>query len=279
MVLGLLLLSVAAAAQLNPLCTVGNERYRLELVRLGSCCPAQVRVLLETAGSAQAEELQFTARLGTLHRLRILQQSILTLAGQFGIGENSLVFLDLADPTTPVELWTYGHQFSPSQRQVAYISHYSTSDPPESQRSILLLYRISAPPEENRLESSAAPATRPGIPIFPPANVEQASYDPTLEAKHVFVSPLLWSDDERRLVFVDSFDGQYHLVRIGLERGAGSPDIARRQLSLNELRPPSGSRQAPPDAPLAVVSLRWRNESTVAVLAAGRTDVVELAVP
>ncbi len=102
---------------------------------------------------------------------------------------------------------------------------------------------------------------------FPERNAAERSYDPSLEPKHVYLSPFLWSPDEDKIVFFESFDGSYHLVTVDLSRGLDSPRIARRTVEVEEVvkeesRGRLTERQIEAKR-IAVVDLRWKDDRNV----------------
>ena len=279
--------SDAATPKPDPLCSLNDSRYRVELVREGPCCPNELEFLVEEKESGRTHALHFKTRINRVRWMRILDDSRLLVVGRFQPGSNVLLLNDLKQEPAPEEIWSYGHQFSPSKRLIVYATHYSTTAPPEAQRSILLLYQLARSPAQNRVgEPAALDVSNAGIPIFPERNAAERSYDPSLEPKHVYLSPFLWSPDEDKIVFFESFDGSYHLVTVDLSRGLDSPRIARRTVEVEEVvKEESRGRLTERQIEakwIAVVDLRWKDDRNVVLRLHADEDVrevVELPIP
>ena len=263
MVVTLLPAALAAQRQIDPDCALADGRFRVELVHEGVCCPKELLFLVQGREESVARELRVESRLGKIYTVRLFADSYLVTTGSRHRGGHVILVKDLLDDRAPLEIWSYVHHFSPSRRRLLYSTFYELDAPLDERRSILALFDFAAHRErETEVTGSAQsgvpeePAHHAGIPIYPPINARQGSFDPSLDDPHILQSPILWSEDEDRVVFLESFRGESWLVEVVV---AEESVVLRRRFGAAEL----GSARSADTGPPIAVELRWRSESDV----------------
>ena len=207
-----LLLPAASSAQreINPDCALVDGRFRVELVNEGVCCPKRLVYLVQGQDEPAADELIVDTQLEKIFTVRLIADSCLVTTGRRHGGGNVILIADLLNQREPMQIDSYAHRFSPSKRKLVYATYYEPDAPEEDRRSILALLDFDAAAERATEPSGASP-------IYPPANVEAESFDPSLEPPHVLRSPILFSGDESEIVFLELFEGALRLVSVALE--------------------------------------------------------------
>ncbi len=189
--------------------------------------------------TGKTKEITITGRFKMIKELHIAENNKLLAIGELPRGGDAISIVDLSKYGVQDTIWAYGYALSPSKRFIAFLSHYPPYGLPEFKRSILLIYDLSKSSAENRLPSlnilSADADKFVGIPAFPDVNVEEQSYDINLDTKHNFTSPLLWSEDETKLVFTEYYNNQNLVVSIDIKGGIERPIIRREQINMKKL--------------------------------------------
>jgi hypothetical protein len=251
--------------------SVANGRYQVTFTGLQPCCPAVLRFAVHEQDGTAARSLELQGCLLSVAELSLTPQGKLLATGSLSAGGEAVLIGDLASRRQQEALWTYGHRLSPSGRYLAFQTHYPRlAVPPEARQSIIAVYNLlSAPsPAEDR-SRDFLPRQDLGIPIFPEANARSRSHDPRQGEQLSYVSPLLWSQDERQLVFVVRSGSQsYELVRVEAEEGFQSVRSARRPIDVRRYVTPRWAQarteeeqRRPPE--LIIEALDWKDADTV----------------
>lgn len=181
-----------------------SEQYRVILTEdTATCCPRNLVFNAENLDTGEKRELSFSARVEELSEFQIVADSQLLVTGRLRYGGDILLLGDLQTGKPKDTIWAYGWDLSPSGEYVIYNSHYPRLGP--EKKSLVLLYDLSASAEENRLEgwSDAYFSNGPGRPVYPPLNALRASYALSLAERRLSVSPFVWAEDERTILFLD----------------------------------------------------------------------------
>ncbi len=246
-----------------------TQRYEVRFLEATECCPSRLRFEVEKKARPRVpRELVLEARVQDYHGIMITAESKLLIAGRLRYGGWIFLVVDLEKVEPHDELWSYGFKFSPSKRYLAYRTHYPPHGLPISRRSIVVVYDFALSKAENHIGKSDDRTTGAhGFPVFPEKNVEEVSYLNILEDAHGYLSPFLWSDDEKMVVFVEIFSEKYFLVAIDLANGLRSPKIRRRPLRVEDfLTPEAAARFSKEDLEeqrLLFCEVAWKDADTV----------------
>jgi len=278
---------IAFCVQQRPLSSIENQEYFISLIGMKEplCCPGEMEFALSITNkqTQRSETMTVRGRMAAFHELVVTEPAKLVVVGELRYGGNALLIVDVAEEKLQDIIWTYGYTFSPSKRLLVYWTHYPRMGLPETRRSILLLYDLTKSAAENRLPPSThqtpeaggfIPDNAPGIPIFPETNVAKKSYVVNLEEEHIRLSPVLWAEDEKTIVFIEFYQEQNFLVAINLRVGVRKPLIARRRIAIEEVVKKNltkdeerrmHERLSEGPYKLAVDEIRWENPETVRV--------------
>ncbi len=253
----------------DSLCALRNGRFQVELVGESGCCPNRLSlyVLDQETGRERTLELETTVRKSGLMSLvgsdHLLIHALLERDGK------ALLLVDLAEGKLREEIWTYDFRLSPSGRRVVYTRHAGAGGAEAEQGTVLMLTDLLPP---SGTEGAPASSHRE---IFSVAEAE-AGKD---EYPRRILSPLLWSEDESKVVFVERTASQPWLVSIDVS--ADAPRIRRRRIDPAKLVSP-GSQQLSTGEDLNTVTLAWQTPSTLllqAFLDDGLQEAVAFALP
>jgi hypothetical protein len=222
----------------------------------------------------QIEEVSISGRIRQITELIVAEKTKLLAVGELPRGGDTISIIDLIRNEHQDTIWAYGYSFSPSKKFLAYVSHYPPYGLPELRQSIILVYDFSKSPAENRLPTTInmdAIVTAPGLPVFPERNVEKQTYDVTIDAKHDYISPILWSDDENTLVFVEFYKGHCSLVSIDISDGIKKPGILRKMIDIKDLikwdilMEVTKKEIEPRPNILSIKTIRWKDKGSIIV--------------
>jgi len=241
--------------KIDPICALQTDRYHVQLVKEGRCCPNPMELLYENRRTKAQHSVPFEARIGKSATLRLIDDRRLLITGTLEPGAHSLTIVDLEAGEVTTEILSFDYRLSPSKRRIVY-SRYQPADTPIGDRYPLLVLH------DFDQDLSQGSGLMPGKPIFPSANAERGT-DELLETGHRLLSPVLWSKDEERVVFFEELDRTHALVVIDLD----PVNIQRLPMTLEDLllkNPKNGS---------PVVTLAWKDRQTVALQAVIGSEV------
>ncbi len=132
----------------------------------------------------------------------------------------------------------FGSSLSPSGRYLAYISYHPRMVPSTYRRSILLICDFEKDIAEytpGYVEKLPHSDTMCGVPAFPERNAYERSYDILLDDEYRMHPHLLWSKDEKTLVFfaTNVDERKFYLIRIDITAGVDHPQIAKKWIDVN----------------------------------------------
>ncbi|MDA2938196.1 hypothetical protein MYX75_08045 [Acidobacteria bacterium AH-259-A15] len=215
--------------------------FRIAETRAASCCPGEKEIVLRVHQKQgdQGQEVVVEGRFASVEEVMVVPGEKLLVMGQLPRGGNIISVVDSSANRQETTIWNYGHSLSPSGRYLLYQTWYPRMVAPEARRSILVLYDLSKTLEANRLNPRDFTFQEtPGFPVYPDANLAQQSYNILLEELHLTLSPLLWSSDDGRIVFIDHYRNQNHLVVVDLAQGLESVKILRKALDVMQFALP-----------------------------------------
>jgi len=193
-----------------------------------------------------AKDIIIQTRTSSIADLSLYDGDLAVLKPNLPRGGFAIIPIDLRAGETRGSVWAYRHAVSPSGRYLIYESWFPPHGLPEFKRGIILVkeLRDSHPVSSNgTARDPFFPPAPSGKPVFPEANLYEASYDPHLEGDYGCISPFLWSDDETRVVFVvfnQEAWGNY-LVSIDLALGLEGVVVKRKLLEIQDLAKPGVS--------------------------------------
>ncbi len=267
----------AASPQVNPWCVLDGERYGVEFLRQGLCCPNRLEFAVQDKVGGGIRSLRIEASIARLNSVRVVARSKLVASGRVRRDGHLLLVADLEANALEDEIWSRDYRFSPSGRRIVYTTMPPEGSSPEAHDPILLVYDLAAGRAANRAGRPAVlDRSNAGIPVFPEANAAAGSYDPALSPPHRYLSPFLWSEDETRIVFFGFSRGAYSLVTVDLGPGHAAPKIARRSVSPREFRTAEGP--AGPGGRIPVVGIEWHGEGSVRLKTTGQGGLKESVV-
>jgi hypothetical protein len=145
----------------------------------------------------------------------------------------NITIVDLKRGEIQDTIWTWTYAFSPSGRYLAFTTFVARNEPAMSRRALVLVHDLDLDVAHNRLPSAGQPSyENAGIPVFPPANLLQGSYDIFLEPQHNYISDFLWSSDESRLVFIDWIGRERFINLVNLEKGPQKAKLQRKSFDI-----------------------------------------------
>lgn len=134
----------------------------------------------------------------------------------------------------------YGSSLSQSSRYLAYLSNYPPMILSQYRRQILLICDF------DKDLSDYTPGLNDALPhseymfgalAFPERNAFERSYDVMLDDEYLIESKLLWSKDEKTLVFFAANvpEREFYIVRIDITAGIDHPQIAKKRIDVATL--------------------------------------------
>ncbi len=235
--------------QIDPICALQTDRYRVQLVKEGRCCPNPMELLYENRQTKEQHSVPFEARVGKSATMRLIDDRRLLITGTLEPGAHSLTVVDLEAGELTAEILSFDYRLSPSKRRIVYSRYQPTETPAADRYPLLVLYDFAQAP-------TGRPGVMPGKPIFPSANAERGT-DELLESGHRLLSPVLWSKDEERVVFFEETDSAHALIVIDLD----PVHLHRLPMTLDDLVLEEDQGGSP------VVTLAWKDRRTVALQA------------
>ena len=193
--------------------------FRVNQVSETACCPVEKRFELAVERSPNGTNPSITVQglFDSIDAVTTAWGNKALVQGTLPRGGTILSLTDLSTGTQEATLWNYGYWLSPSGRYLAYLTWYPRMISIDARKSILVLYDLARNTDSNLIEARDFTFREtPGLPIFPPVNWTRQSYSSVLDEPHLILSPVLWSADERQIVFVDYYDRQNRLVVISL---------------------------------------------------------------
>ena len=233
---------------------VSNSKYEITLVDEKPLKPTSslLQFLFEVKSKSTGKISQITigdreSRFRALTNLHLFNNNVFVVEGELKRASTITVF-DLKKSKQVDMFWCYGPTPSHSKRFWVYkkfIPYHGV--PPGVMSSVALVYDMSKSPEKNRvpvISYTPKPKAYVGIPIYPASHANAKAYlvPEQLQAnlvpgwQHIIVSPFLWSNDGRQVVFlcthlVERYD-RPHIVRIDLSAGVDRPRIFERPIIL-----------------------------------------------
>lgn len=289
-ILGSLMIPVAVAnlfadEQSPGLKVVETQTYivTLKAVQESACCPGEKELVLSVTDKKKQTEATLTprGRIRTVADMFISGSSRLVVIGELPYGGNTFFIVDLVQRQLEETIWAYGYAISPSKRFLVYETHYPRMMTPDARRSILLVYDMAKSAAENRLllhESSSSKErgfipeySSTGVPVFPETNATKTSYIVTLEEDHLYMSPFLWAENEKQIVFLEFYQNKNYLVVLNLGAQLVHPEIVRERIDIQSLVRGDvidpGIRQELGITPykFLVTELHWKDSDTIIV--------------
>jgi len=249
-----------------------NEHYRVELVEDRKCdsCPNKIKFIFRIYDKKRGISDEFVltdAFAPDIVYNVVLRGKKLAILGRRGGKKLYVVCVaDVEKKQLEDCFWAYKLVPSPSGRYFVYVKFYSRHS--DSQSNIVVIYDLTKPASENRLNGYLDSVTQSGLPIYPYENVQPKSYDQAIVPEHAIISPFLWSEDEHKLLFFDIHGSQNYMVLVDLRGGIKSPVIRRRPVDPKILIRKELSSQAKDfyrdridrshGFPFVIKSLAWR---------------------
>jgi len=176
------------------------------------------------------------------------------------------VLADLKTGKIIHEISSFDFSFSPTRRYMYYRTYFTKFDSNKSTFFMILdMERVEDPKIPIQYNDNYTPPYAVGWPLYPKEYVE--SLDWAVSPDCGIISPILWSENETRLVFLsfNELDEQNYVVDIDISEGLDKPKIKTKPISLSgikdEKRIPQGYRNEP--FPLSVQSLEWISENEI----------------
>ncbi len=210
-------------------------------------------IRIEDKSSGKATEFTFTTHLRKINSFEFCAGNRGLLIGELPGSGGNMTIININEGKVQDNIWAYGCSISPSKRFLVYKTWHPRLGPMNLRKSIVLIYDITGTQASNRFPTVTEYSYRnAGLPIFPEANayfaasdpnslgdgtIDLKAYDVNLDDEYGVLSPFLWSDDEKQLVFfVFNRDEQTnHLVQIDLSNGVENPAIFRKFIDVNAL--------------------------------------------
>ncbi|HRC87337.1 MAG TPA: hypothetical protein PK413_17180 [Thermoanaerobaculia bacterium] len=251
------------AAELPGVPYVENAEFRVSLLSLVRSGPGlgdfTFTFVAENRQSHETRQLVLANETTTLERLEVIG-SRLAVLGKVGDLADIVTLYDLAQGKRLDSFLCYAPSLSPDGRTLVAHAFYPRFAPAASQSSVVEIYALEAAGEKS------GPTA-----VYPRENLESGATEAWVENEidrhSVLISAgWLWSEDGRRVVFVDRHAGASWLV--SLELGA-APRIAQQRIDASAvLGSAPGSGASPPalvaeSAGLAITALSWQGADTV----------------
>lgn len=236
-----------------------NEMYRVSLIETlekqghygQNVREFTFRVVHKPTGSESAVTMENMTT--DIERVEIVNDRMLV------VGDQNLKDITLIDLKQGKEIdffYGFGPQLSETRRYLLYQKFYHGRGMEPTQSDLLLLYDLTASPEENRVEKKykhsreksqhigdpayQVAAINVGRPIYPPENVTQQSYFvwvPAPEERHQIVpeGEYLWLENDSKVVFVDKTGGEVWLVAVDLSHGLAQVQSKKKLIDVASL--------------------------------------------
>jgi hypothetical protein len=246
---------------------IENKQYFIE-VNEHTTYPFAVKLSIRNRTVGTVSTLILDERFESIERLEYVapDESQVAVIGTLPRGGKIISVIDLVNMRLRNTIWNYGLAISPHRKYIAYRSYYPPMGLPEMKRSIVVLYPLN--------EVSTLPATPLantfGYPVFPEANARGQSYDVGLDPEHLFLSPFLWSEDDKRIVFLDYENKQNYVDIVDLSSEKRQPSIRRVPIdplryANREIREYTRAEITRNSYKLAVDTIKWSGAEEITV--------------
>jgi hypothetical protein len=206
------------------------------------------------------------SRKSTRRRFELSANVPLTHVNEYFVSGSRLVVFGDADRVQAVVIFDLLHRkkldwflcYEPhrvSENWIVYREWYP-SHATGTPMDVVLLYDIDKSPAENRMNKSdpiprldTDSPVRVGVPIYPPSNAEEKSYDNLSQEgqqgeMHVVEGHSFAKLNDHRLVFVggeghDASDMRNFLVVVDFRKGLSSPEYTQLEVPMDQWKPPS----------------------------------------
>lgn len=219
--------------------SVADETYvenRFYLVRIIEKSKDKLLFSVLNKKTKEVKDILFQGRYASINKMIFYKKSTFVVIGKLQRGGNIISVVRLDEDDMKDTIRAYDFSFSPSKRFLVYQTHYPKMAIPEFRRSIILIYDMEKSVSDNRLPSTLNYSHRnAGLPIFPDTNVKKKSYGIALEDKHIYLSPFLWSDDEKKVLFLEFYQLQNYIVCINFNEGINAPEILRKRINIEDI--------------------------------------------
>jgi hypothetical protein len=221
--------------------------FQIQQTKEAECCPGVQEIVLgvRLVASQRPQSVRISGRFAGIRDVRKVAGPKLLVSGNLPRGGEVNVVVDRSNGRQETEIWSYGAWLSPQKNFLAFQSWYPRMIAPQLRRSLLLIYRLNSDGSKGRAQIQFPPelmgAPTPYLtPVYPQSNAETGSYDLQLDSEYILLSPILWSPDEQRLVFVELRDGQNFLVEVVLDmrQGYAPSRVERMRLRIEDLAIP-----------------------------------------
>lgn len=167
----------------------------------------------------------------------VVAESRLFVSARIRHGAEAFSLTDLETGQRQPSFRGFDSSLSPSGRYLAYVSYHPRMVASAYRRSILLICDFEKDAKKHTpgyIEALPHTDTMSGVPAFPERNAYERSYDVLLDDEYHFQSPLLWSKDEKTLVFfaTNADEREFYIVRVDLAAGIDHPQVAKKRIIL-----------------------------------------------
>ncbi|MCK4256882.1 hypothetical protein KAX35_08340 [candidate division WOR-3 bacterium] len=235
--------------------TVSNVRYVITFTgaRQSKDRPWLRDYLFEVSDKSSGEIRQFVLEEGThkpiekyLLKLEFLRDDRLSVKIKWRGRPDAatcIYIVDLGNAKLIDKFCCRSPTLSPSKQFWVCEMWYPPHGLPSSATSVVLIYDMERSPTENRVPVKGYtkwPKTQVGLPIYPALYVEARAYV-LLEQQHWpaswryhIASPFLWSEDEKKVLFLCTHHERTHIVKVDLSSGIEKPMIFELPIKITE---------------------------------------------
>jgi len=237
--------TLAEPEEMNRLST-SNSVYEVTLVdeKPLECCPYLKRFTFNITYKMTKQIGRFTLgdaekRLRSIREI-YLKGDKLIVKGNLRRG-SAISVIDLKRRKLDDFFWCYKPTSSPSNRFLVYIKYFPPHGLPSIRTDVVLIYDMKRKPSENRVPVKGytkQPKEQVGLPIYPTPYVkakayllsEQQYWPPSW--RYDVSSPFLWSEDEKKVVFLCTHHNQTYVVKVDLSLGIEKPKISELPIKI-----------------------------------------------
>lgn len=177
-----------------------------------------------------------------IKRMEIVNE-LMIVFGELRNIADVVTILDLNAAIERDSILCYGPMLSTEKRYIVYKKFYPRFADPPATSNVLLIYDLLKQPADNRLDQKRKNIGPDliGIPIYPEDNLKNRSYSVWIEdpsKRHTVYPPggkYLWTNDDKKLIFVDKYDGDNWLVAIDLSKGLNQINIRKSAIDISKI--------------------------------------------
>ncbi|GMU22027.1 MAG: hypothetical protein AMXMBFR13_21150 [Phycisphaerae bacterium] len=248
-------LSSALDAQPVKQLTAENERFTISATAKTDASKSpqeqvldrEISIKIKDKEDEQPEEFVFHQSLLELKEILFGVADKIILVAELPFGGDTITVLDAKAGKVHDVIRAYGYSLSPSKQFLVYKSWYPRLGDLCCRKSILIFYDLARSASSNRPScTSEYSYENAGIPIFPEKNAHAVDlncsdnaastrpYDVNLDDEYYVMSPFLWSDDDKKLVFFayNVKEQKNYLVQVDLTEGPGKATVGRRSVNV-----------------------------------------------